>query len=94
MHILLILFNLQVMAIFVMAVHASWAGSFCSEEGKSGGLLSRACARLVFWASGHSTCASADAWSTPGNPCGLHLDASPPGTAVDRLSGQVQAPMS
>uniref|UniRef100_A0A6B0UK46 Putative secreted protein n=1 Tax=Ixodes ricinus TaxID=34613 RepID=A0A6B0UK46_IXORI len=43
-------------------------------------------------ASGHWTCASSDVRSTPGNPCGLHLDASPvlPGTAVGRLRGQVQ----
>uniref|UniRef100_A0A6B0U6X6 Putative secreted protein n=1 Tax=Ixodes ricinus TaxID=34613 RepID=A0A6B0U6X6_IXORI len=41
-------------------------------------------------ASGHWTCASSDVRSTPGNPCGLHLDASPvlPGTAVGRLRGQ------
>uniref|UniRef100_A0A6B0U3K7 Putative secreted protein n=1 Tax=Ixodes ricinus TaxID=34613 RepID=A0A6B0U3K7_IXORI len=47
-------------------------------------------------ASRHSTCTSADAWSTPRDPCRLHLDASPapPGTAVGRLAGQVQAPMS
>lgn len=43
-------------------------------------------------ASKHWTCASSDVRSTPGNPCGLHLDASPvlPGTAVGRLRGQVQ----
>lgn len=42
--------------------------------------------------SGHSTCSSGDVWSTPGNPCGPHLDASPVlfGTAVGRLRGQVE----
>lgn len=38
-------------------------------------------------AGGHWTCASSDVRSTPGNLCGLHLDASPvlPGTAVGRF---------